>query len=138
MNTYLALVATHVFANMVWIGTLTANGLLLAVKQPNTLSDRAKNALWIHRRLAVPAFVVSLLVGVSCLILDPTRSLLKIPSMHVKLTLAIGVIVLHHWIGAAARRIASGRRDAPIPVTPVALVLIFAGAATLLGVVKPF
>ena len=138
MVIYRALVAAHVFANMVWIGSISAVGASLAVKHSGALIDRAKVALWTYRRLAVPAFLLSLLIGLSCLLLDPTKSLLKIPSMHAKLTLAAGVIVLHHWIGAATRRMADGRREAPIPVYVVGLLLLFAASASLLGVVKPF
>ncbi len=58
--------------------------------------------------------------------------------MHLKLTLALGVIALHHWIGIVARRLASGRREAAFPIKAVVLLLIFAGSAALLGVVKPF
>ncbi len=136
--TYRVLVAVHVFANMVWIGSISAVGASLAAELPGAVAERAKAALWTYRRLAVPAFVLSLLIGLGCLILDPTRSILKIPSMHVKLTLAAGVIALHHWIGAAARRMASGRRVTPIPVFAVVLLLVLAAAASLLGVVKPF
>ena len=135
---YRVLVATHVFANMVWIGSIVAAGAMLAAKQLSPLPDRAKHALWTYRRLAVPAFLVSLLVGCACLILDPSKSLLKMPSMHAKLTLAVGVIALHHWIGAAARRIVYGRRSTPIPILTVVLLLVFAGGAAVLGVAKPF
>lgn len=122
---------------MVWIGSISAVGASLAAEF-SPVAERANVALWIYRRLAVPSFVLSLLIGLGCLILDPSRSILKIPSMHVKLTLAAGVIALHHWIGAAARRMASGRRVTPFPVSVVVLLLVFAAAASLLGVVKPF
>jgi len=58
--------------------------------------------------------------------------------MHLKLTLAVGVIALHHWVGVVARRRASGLGQTALPVLGLLLLLVFAGAASWLGVVKPF
>ncbi len=138
MNVYPVLVAVHIFANMVWIGSIATVGLILSTNLLGNSSERGRLALWPYRCLAVPAFLLSLILGIACLILDPTKSILKIPSMHAKLTLAVGVIALHHWIGIAARRTATGRRVAPVPVVAVVLLLVFAGGAAVLGVVKPF
>ncbi len=123
---------------MVWIGSIASVGLILASSLLGSTRERATLALWPYRCLAVPSFLLSLTLGVACLILDPTKSLLKIPSMHAKLTLAVGVIALHHWIGAVARRTATGRREAALPIYAVVLLLVFAAGAAVLGVVKPF
>lgn len=138
MTVYRYLVALHVFSNIVWIGSISAVGLLLARAEPMPLRERAKLALWPYRTLAVPAFLLSLTIGVACLILDPTQSILRIPSMHAKLTLAAGVIAIHHWIGAVARRRARGLGQETFPVVFLVILLVLAGGATLLGVVKPF
>jgi protoporphyrinogen IX oxidase len=134
--TYRILVAIHVLANMVWIGSLSAASALLAVR--DSTSDRAKDAFWTYRHLAVPAFLLSLLFGGLMLILDPTKSILRVPSMHAKLTLAFGVIAVHHWIGSTARRMASGRKSTGGSIWAFVLLLVFAGGATILGVVRPF
>ncbi len=123
---------------MVWIGSIATVGLILATNLHGASTERGRLALWPYRCLAVPAFLLSLTLGVACLILDPTKSILKIPSMHAKLTLAVGVIALHHWIGSVARRTAAGRREAALPISAVVLLLVFAASAAVLGVVKPF
>jgi putative membrane protein len=138
VNFYPVLVALHVFANMVWIGSIATVGLIMSTNLLGSPGERGRLALWPYRCLAMPAFLLSLILGIACLILDPTKSLLKIPSMHAKLTLAVGVIALHHWIGIAARRTATGRREAALPIIGVVLLLVFAALAAVLGVVKPF
>lgn len=123
---------------MLWIGSIVAVGALISTKDSVALSARATAARWAYLRLASPAFVVALVTGLACIAADPTHSLMKIPSMHVKLTLAVGVIGLHHWIGATSRRIASGTRTVPMSPLPVTLLVLAAGAAAVLGVLKPF
>ena len=135
---YRFLVAIHVFADMLWIGSIVAVGALIAAKDSMVLRARAGDARWIYRRLAAPAFVVALVMGIACIVADPTHSVMKIPSMHVKLTLAAGVIALHHWIGASSRRIASGNRKTPMSSLPLVLLIVAAGGAAILAVLKPF
>jgi putative membrane protein len=138
MLAYRHLLAAHIFANMVWIGSITAVGLMLTRSEHFPLQQRARLALLPYRWVAVPAFLLSLIFGSACLLVDPSRSLLRIPSMHLKLTLAVGVIALHHWVGVVARRRASGLGQTALPVLGLLLLLVFAGAASWLGVVKPF
>ena len=135
---YRLLVAIHVFADMLWVGSIVAVGALIAAKDSMVLVSRAGDARWIYRRLAAPAFVVAFVTGIACIFADPTHTVMKIPSMHVKLTLAAGVIALHHWIGASSRRIASGDRKTPMSSLPLVLLVLAAGGAVILGVLKPF
>jgi len=135
---YRLLVAIHVFADMLWVGSIVAVGALIAAKDSTVLVSRAGDARWIYRRLAAPAFVVAFVMGIACIFADPTHTVMKIPSMHVKLTLAAGVIALHHWIGASSRRIASGDRKTPMSSLPLVLLVLAAGGAAILGVLKPF
>lgn len=138
MFPYPSLVALHVIADMVWIGSILSVGLILSAHGVASPRERAKIALAPYRCLAVPAFVLSLVTGITCLVLDPTRSLLKIPSMHLKLTLAFGVILIHHWVGISARKTVSGRVESSLPVWVVVALLVLACGAAWLGVVKPF
>jgi putative membrane protein len=101
----LALIWLHVSGNLVWIGAILAVGAILSGGQAG--SDRAARgriAYDIYRRLAVPAFIVSFLGGAIRLALDPKYYLKDHHWMHAKLPLALGVIALHHVIGARARR----------------------------------
>jgi len=123
---------------MLWVGSIVAVGALIAAKDSTVLVSRAGDARWIYRRLAAPAFVVAFVMGIACIFADPTHTVMKIPSMHVKLTLAAGVIALHHWIGASSRRIASGDRKTPMSSLPLVLLVLAAGGAVILGVLKPF
>ncbi len=138
MFAYRLLVAIHVFADMLWIGSIVTVGALISAKDSVALNFRAMAARWAYLRLASPAFVVAFITGLASIGAEPSHTLMKIPSMHVKLTLALGVIGLHHWIGAVSRRIASGSRKVPSSPLPVALLVLAAGAAAVLGVLKPF
>jgi uncharacterized membrane protein len=138
MFAYRSVLALHIISNMVWIGSIVSVALILSASGIATPRERAKIALAPYRYLAVPAFLLSLATGITCLVLDPSRSLLKIPSMHVKLTLALGVILIHHWIGISARKMVSGRIESSLPVAIVVALFVSACGAAWLGVVKPF
>ncbi len=103
-----ALLAAHVLANVVWIGALLSEALL--VGQAMWLSDPTEAATLarrVHTRLAIPAFLGSLAAGLARL--WPARHLYAaMPWMYAKLGFAVAVIVLHHLIGARARRVANG------------------------------
>lgn len=131
------LVAAHVLANVVWIGALLSECMLLG--RARFMADGAEIgglARRVHSRLAVPAFVASFACGVARIGEDP-RVYLHLPWMHVKLAFAAGVIVLHHVIGARARRVAGGAiqegNGAPFVG---AVVFLCAAVAVLLGVAK--
>src|SRR5215469_749596 len=132
-----ALVAAHVLANVVWIGSLLAECVLLG--RARFMADGAEVgalARRVHTRLAVPSFLASFGFGVARIAGDP-RLYLHLPWMHVKLLFAAGVIVLHHVVGARARRVAGGAiQEGSSGPFIGALVFLCAAVAVLLGVAK--
>jgi protoporphyrinogen IX oxidase len=132
------LVALHVAANLVWIGAILSVALAL-VSRAGDGRVGAQIAYELYRRLAVPAFVVSFLAGVSRLVLDLELYFVETKYMHGKLFFAVIVIGLHHVIGARAKAVATGRRSAPGPVGVLALLLLISAvAAALFVILKPF
>jgi putative membrane protein len=136
---YLALVALHVLANVVWIGALFSAAMLAGrgpfVADPADVGALARR---VYVRLAVPAFLVSFGAGVGRIALAP-YPYLHMPWMHAKLTLALVVIVLHHMIGARARRVAQGNAEAGRGVVRLAvLAFVCVAGAVFLGVAKAF
>jgi putative membrane protein len=132
-----ALVAAHVLGNVVWIGALLAVVTLVArapfVAEPIDVGSLARRVYW---RLAVPAFLLSFGTGVGRIALFP-QAYAHLPWMHVKLGLAIVVIVLHHAIGGRARRVANGNAEAGRGVGLLGFaVFLCAGGAVFLGVAK--
>ena len=102
-----ALIAAHVLANLVWIGALLSETLLLG--RAAWLADPVQAgflARRLHTGLAIPAFLVSIAAGSARLWFG--RHDYAMPWMYAKLAFALGVIVLHHVIGARARRVAQG------------------------------
>jgi putative membrane protein len=131
------LLALHVLGNVLWIGALlsvvTVAGRARWVADPSEIGALARR---IHTRIAVPGFLLSFVAGTGRLLLAP-GVYLHLPWMHVKLTLAAVVIVLHHVIGARVRRVAQGAtRAAPGVGVLGVFVLLCAAGAVLLGVAK--
>ena len=133
-----ALVAAHVAANLVWIGSILSVALALGSRVGEG-RVAAQIAYELYRRLAMPAFVVSFVTALTRLFMSVDLYFVETQYMHGKLLFAAIVIGLHHVIGARAKAVASGRRSAPGPVGRWALLLfICAVAATLFVIVKPF
>lgn len=105
MNTTLSFL--HVTANLVWIGSILATGLLLAAPE-GPVETRGKLARRVYRRLAAPAFGISLILGLIMLMQNIDLYFVQTKFMHMKLTFAVAVIALHHVIGGKARRAARG------------------------------
>jgi protoporphyrinogen IX oxidase len=106
------LVAIHVLSNVVWIGSILSVALL--VGRARLMADGPEVgglARRVYMRLAVPAFVFSFVSGVTRFVLGASVYA-HMPWMHAKLTLALGVIALHHVIGAKAKRVAGGNAAA--------------------------
>jgi protoporphyrinogen IX oxidase len=131
------LVFAHVLANVVWIGSILAVGLLLG--RARFMADGAEIgalARRVYTRLAVPAFLGSFAFGAARVAMD-ARVYAHMPWFHAKLTFAIGVIALHHVIGARARRVAAGSPDAGKGATVLMLAtFLCAAGAVWLGVAK--
>lgn len=105
------LVAIHVMANLVWIGTIASVGWLTSAASKAGNADAGKLALNLYLRAAVPAFLASFAFGVSRLLLAP-KYYMTSHWFHGKLTAVIIVIALHHVIGAKAKKVAAGSMQA--------------------------
>jgi putative membrane protein len=135
---YQTLVATHVAANLVWIGSILGVALTLGSRAADGRAA-AQIAYELYRRLALPAFVVSFVSALTRLLLSTDLYFSETKYMHGKLLFAVIVIVLHHLIGARAKGVSTGRRSSPGPVGVMALLLsISAVAATFFVILKPF
>src|SRR5882762_3961769 len=124
----LALVSLHLFANLLWVGSISVVAWLVFVatdvpKAPSTpgaleqafkvdyRTTAAELARTIYLRFATPAFGLSFLFGVGRLAMDP-GTYMHMHWFHAKLAAALGVIALHHVIGARAKRLAAGSMQA--------------------------
>jgi putative membrane protein len=109
------LVALHVMANLIWIGSIASVGWLTATAARQEDATRGREvgglALHLYRRVAVPAFASSFLFGGLRLALDAS-TYMQLHWFHGKLTFAVAVIALHHVIGGKARRAAAGSMQA--------------------------
>jgi protoporphyrinogen IX oxidase len=131
------LVAAHVLANVVWIGALfsvaTLAGRAPFVAEPSELGLLARRVYW---RLAVPGFLASLGAGVARIALAP-QMYAHLPWFHVKMALAVVVVVLHHIIGGRARRVANGDSEAGRGLGALAaFTFLCVAGVVLLGVAK--
>lgn len=102
-------VALHVFAVILWIGSIASAGWLLAGRANAPTPEQGKAAtelaLGLYRRVAAPAFVLAFACGLIRVLMAP-EAYLKAHWFHGKLTLALVVIALHHILGARAARAA--------------------------------
>jgi putative membrane protein len=131
-----ALLWLHVVGNIVWIGSILAVGLVLAGKNGEP-KVRGAIAVELYRRLAVPAFVVSILCGAGRLGLHTSFYLKEHHWMHPKLAVALGVIALHHIIGARAKKTAAGTVQEAGPAGILSAVLaVLAVLATFFAIFK--
>ena len=126
------LIWLHVVGNVFWIGAITAVALLLL--QGKSGDGSAKLAASLYLRLAVPAFVLSFLTGVGRLLLDGSLYM-KQPWMHAKLTTALIVIVVHHIIGAKARKLDRDPETSTATVMPLLALLVLGAIMTVYFVV---
>jgi putative membrane protein len=135
-------IGVHVLANVVWVGALLSVALLVsraAAASGPRVDEVGTLARLVHVRLAVPAFVTSFTAGLAAIFLVPGAAGIyaTLPWFHAKLTFALVVIVLHHVIGARARRVAGGDAAAARGVGRLgAVAFVASAAAVLLGVVK--
>lgn len=131
-------VPLHVAFTLVWIGSIAAVGLLLA-KAPGDARARGAAALTVYKMLSVPAFIGAFVLGAVALTSNLDLYFKATKFMHAKLPLALGVIGLHHALGARAKKLESGAVDAEGPAWLLAQVLVgLAGVAAYLAVAKPF
>jgi uncharacterized membrane protein len=133
------LVAFHVVANVVWIGSILSVAVLVsgAPASPDA-AELGRQARRIYRLLAAPAFGVSFLLGVWRFVLSaPVYA--HMPWIHAKLSFALVAVVLHHVIGGRTKKLAAGHVEAAHGVAVFGGVLFAAAsAAAVLGVLKMF
>lgn len=102
------LVALHVFSVILWIGSITSAGWMLANRSSAPTPEQGKSAaelaLGLYRRVAAPAFVLAFATGLTRVLMDKD-AYLKAHWFHGKLTLALVVIALHHVLGARAAKV---------------------------------
>jgi putative membrane protein len=111
---YLALpvLALHVAANVVWIGSILSVAWLCG--RARLMADGAeigRLARGLYLRFAVPAFVLSFTAGLARLLMSP-GAYLRMHWMHGKLFFVVGIIALHHIIGARTKKVAKGETNA--------------------------
>jgi protoporphyrinogen IX oxidase len=118
----LMLVWVHVAANLVWIGTAIAMGLILATKigDPKLRGALARK---IHLRAAMPAFVVSFIAAVLRTGMDIKGYFVQHHWMHGKLLFVLAVIAIHHILAARARKMEGGSMQEAGPSGMLTIVL---------------
>jgi putative membrane protein len=132
------LVSLHVFANVVWIGSILAVGRVIESSEGDA-KTRGALALKIYKGLSTPAFVISFLAGAARLALNLDYYFVATHFMHAKLLLALVVIGLHHVMGARAKKTAGGAADAAAAVPGLTIgILVAAGLVVFLVIMKPF
>lgn len=132
------LVFVHLLADLVWIGSSLAVAVVLGADAADS-RQRGALARRVHQRLAQPAFGVALLTGAGRLALAPDYYLVQTHFMHAKLVAALGVIGLHHALGARARKLESGALSTAGSAMGLgAGLLACAAVAVYLALQKPF
>jgi putative membrane protein len=132
------LVFTHVAANLLWVGSIIAVAFILS-QTAGSSQARGQLGLALYRRLAVPAFVVSLAAGLGQLTLSYSLYFIQTKFMHGKLLFALAFIAVHHVVGARAKRLAESEGSVSKSSPALALALIGLAVATaFFAVVKPF
>lgn len=106
MKVHLLLNWLHLSANILWIGAILSVALILMADKPDAKA-RGELAKGIYLKLATPGFVASFVFGLVRFMQDVSLYG-KLPWMHIKLTLALAVIGLHHVIGGRAKKMANG------------------------------
>ncbi len=127
---YRWLVAIHVWANLVWIGSIMSVAYLAGTRIGD-VGSRVAIALRLYKRMATPSFVVSIVAGTLVLVSNLRFYFVDEKWMHGKLLFALVVIVIHHIIGARVKRAWQGQHQATRPLKTLALLL---GAAAFVTV----
>jgi putative membrane protein len=122
------LVWLHVTGNIVWIGAILAVGAILTSPAGDP-KVRGELGLRVYLRLAAPAFVVSFVCGATRLVMNTSYYLVEHHWMHPKLLVALGVIGVHHVIGARAKKLARGTVQEAGPTAMLSAVLALMAAA---------
>ena len=148
MDFTLVVIALHVAAVVAWIG----GDLAIAVVATSEAGDeklRGTLARKLYQRIAAPGFALAFVLGLYKLgtgwhaaTVDANGIVAggyaKAPWMHVKLTLALVVIAVHHVMGARAKKMMNdGAKPGPMGVLGVVVALCALGAIAMV-VLRPF
>lgn len=132
------LLTLHVFANVVWIGSILSVAYV-AAKQVGEVGARCELARQLYMRVANPAFVASFVAGALILFSNLQFYLVQEKWMHGKLLFALIVIALHHVIGAKVKRAETGQYKEVRKLKPLGIGLSIAALITVFfAVVRPF
>jgi putative membrane protein len=144
----LVVIALHVAAVVAWIG----GDLAMAVVATSAEGDdklRGALARKLYQRVAAPGFALAFALGLYKLLTGWRAATVdangivaggyaKAPWMHVKLTLALVVIAVHHVMGARAKKMMrDGAKAGPMGVLGI-VVAVCALGAILMVVLRPF
>ena len=113
-------------ANLVWIGSAVAMGLVMASKDGDP-KLRGALARRIYTRAAMPAFVVSFVAALLRTGMDLKYYFVQHHWMHGKLLFALAAIAIHHILGARARKMEAGSMQEAGP--SAMLTIVFAVSA---------
>lgn len=131
------LVACHLIANLAWIGSIIAVGLLVARSAQPDSAGFGKAARAVYQKVSAPAFGISFLFGIVLIAREP--GYFKMGWFHVKLTAALVVIALHHVIGGRAKKAEAGELTGDGGAQVMTLVLGLATAVVAFMVItRPF
>jgi uncharacterized membrane protein len=113
----------HILGFTFWVGSLLTVSLLLSAAGEDAATRAKVGAL--ARRVAVVADIAAAVAIVGGLSLLFTRSWdLRQPWMHVKLTLAVGLVAVHGIVRVRAKRLAGG--GAPPGLGAAIAIVVFA------------
>jgi putative membrane protein len=144
----LVVIALHVVAVVAWIG----GDLAMAVVATSSDGDeklRGTLARKLYQRIAAPGFTVAFALGLYRLLTGWRAATVdangivaggygKAPWMHIKLTLALVIIAVHHIMGARAKKMMKdGAKPGPMGVLG-AIVAACALGAIVMVIVRPF
>jgi putative membrane protein len=123
--------AVHVIANVFWIGSIVGVGVILTANGIGDAKTRGALGKALYMKVAVPGFVLSFLLGLMKLAaFGDAGFYMKSGWFHIKLTMALVVIALHHVIGGKAKKMSEGDVDGPGKIGLVTAILaVCAGLA---------
>jgi uncharacterized membrane protein len=105
MNLPITLLAVHVLAVILWVGSLVSITRVLALAAEVSGDARAKltdGARAVYRGVSSPWMGIALLAGVGLIAVTP--GIFRMGWFHPKLTAAIAMLALHFFLGVKVRK----------------------------------
>lgn len=115
----LALVALHVTANLIWIGSIASTGWLLTrATRAHDAGDSERAKLigeiaygLLYQKVANPAFMASFSFGIARVLWSPS-TYSHAHWFHGKMAFVLAIIAVHHVLGSRARKLSAGSMQA--------------------------